>query len=115
LNHSRSVSIAEEARGRRGPRRGRSSALARSIGLDQPKKRGRGGGSNLAGVQQSRGRAASRKFDFANAQSEHKGAPAATYPFCSQTGVGGGRGEVGGGRASVPGGRASDGRGRDRP
>ena len=36
------ASIAEEARGRRGPRRGRSSALARSIGLDQPKKRGRG-------------------------------------------------------------------------
>jgi hypothetical protein len=36
------VSIAEEARGRRGPRRGRSSALARSIGLDQPKKEGPG-------------------------------------------------------------------------
>jgi hypothetical protein len=37
------MSIAEEARGRRGPRRGRSSALARSIDLDQPKKEGPGG------------------------------------------------------------------------
>src|SRR6516164_1217172 len=51
------VSIAEEARGRRGPRRGRSSALARSIDLDQPKKEGPGGGSIFGRVPQDRGRA----------------------------------------------------------
>ena len=50
------VSIAEEARGRRGPRRGRSSALARSIGLDQPKKRGRGAGQISARPSRSRAR-----------------------------------------------------------
>ena len=42
------VSIAKEARGRRGPRRGRSSALARSIDLNQPiKKEGPGGRINF--------------------------------------------------------------------
>ena len=59
------VSIAEEARGRRGPRRGRSSALARSIDLDQPKKEGPGGGSIFGRVPQDRVRARPRFFEFA--------------------------------------------------
>jgi hypothetical protein len=37
------------------PRRGRSSALARSIDLDQPKKEGPGGGSIFGRVPQDRG------------------------------------------------------------
>jgi hypothetical protein len=37
------------------PRRGRSSALARSIDLDQPKKEGPGGGSLLGTSQQVAG------------------------------------------------------------
>ena len=43
------------------PRRGRSSALARSIGLDQPKE-GPGGGVDSRHVPQDRGRAASRNL-----------------------------------------------------
>ena len=110
------ASIAEEARGRRGPRRGRSSALARSIGLDQPKKEGPGGGSIFGRVPQDRVRACPRFFKFATeSRAFSGGCPRSEYNPRSK-GVAGRSGVVAGrfgrfarGRTPIKGGAMEEG------
>jgi hypothetical protein len=76
------------------PRRGRSSALARSISI-KPKKEGPGGGSIFGRVPQDRVRACPRFFEFATGSRAFSGV---VLEVSTTRGQGGSPGGPGGGR-----------------
>ena len=96
------------------PRRGRSSALDRSISINL-KKEGPGGGSLLGTSQQVACAPAVVRAILQRLSEDSRRNPR-TWPRTGvarpRIGVGGVRGRFAGGRPSFPGGRAPDGRGR---